>query len=261
MNKMFDAVDALFESNLPLTTSEEIVEEEKPIEAPKLEENKPYITLKNAKGKEYTIYKKGKDFYSDDNTKLTEDEVNDMRKDNEVYSKMEAKAQSVLDTFMGSDKSVEDFTAALNEISRLEWDNEIDSELYDKYIKAIQDAFKGREPINEDMSEEELVGRVKEGTKRGLDKCITLSDLEGVLNYYLVFVKDQLDENITEDDVNYTILDTPNDSKDFIVDLPADELPVDLSKQGRCPYCTGPMTDEEYRVFGMCKDCYDNGVE
>ena len=64
------------------------------------------------------------------------------------------------------------------------------------------------------------------------------------------------------DKLDYEILDKPNDPEDFIVkDIPDDKLPVDLAKQGKCPYCTGPMSDEEYKVFGMCKDCYDNGVE
>lgn len=65
-----------------------------------------------------------------------------------------------------------------------------------------------------------------------------------------------------EDKLDYEILDKPNDPEDFIVkDIPDDKLPVDLAKQGKCPYCTGPMSDEEYKAFGMCKDCYDNGVE
>lgn len=34
-----------------------------------------------------------------------------------------------------------------------------------------------------------------------------------------------------------------------------------LADMGRCPYCTGKMTKDEYKVFGMCKECYDNGVE
>lgn len=64
------------------------------------------------------------------------------------------------------------------------------------------------------------------------------------------------------DKVDYEILDKPNDPKDFIVkDIPADKLPVDLAKQGKCPYCTGPMTPEEYKLYGMCQTCYDNGVE
>lgn len=41
--------------------------------------------------------------------------------------------------------------------------------------------------------------------------------------------------------------------------VPAEHEP--FINQHKCPYCTGPMSDEEYRVFGMCRDCYDNGVE
>lgn len=63
-------------------------------------------------------------------------------------------------------------------------------------------------------------------------------------------------------DVDYKILDKQNDPEDFVTkDIPDDKLPVDLAKQGKCPYCAGPMSDEEYRLYGMCSECWDNGVE
>lgn len=63
-------------------------------------------------------------------------------------------------------------------------------------------------------------------------------------------------------EVDYKISDKQNDPEDFVTkDIPDDKLPVDLAKQGKCPYCAGPMSDEEYKVFGMCGNCYDNGVE
>jgi len=34
-----------------------------------------------------------------------------------------------------------------------------------------------------------------------------------------------------------------------------------IEKNMRCPYCTKLMTNQERRVFGMCKECYDNNVE
>lgn len=50
----------------------------------------------------------------------------------------------------------------------------------------------------------------------------------------------------------------------FVVDdIPVDQLPTDkdLANRGVCPYCSGPITEEEYKTFGMCKECYDNNVE
>lgn len=52
-----------------------------------------------------------------------------------------------------------------------------------------------------------------------------------------------------------------NEEKEVVADIPDEDLPVDLASKGRCPYCTRKMSKDEYRVFGMCKDCYDNGVE
>ena len=63
-------------------------------------------------------------------------------------------------------------------------------------------------------------------------------------------------------EVDYKISDKQNDPEDFVTkDIPDDKLPVDLAKQGKCPYCAGPMSDEEYKLYGMCSECWDNGVE
>ena len=48
------------------------------------------------------------------------------------------------------------------------------------------------------------------------------------------------------------------ESYNVIVESSVDD---ELVKQGKCPYCTGPITDEEYRLYGMCSECWDNGVE
>lgn len=44
-------------------------------------------------------------------------------------------------------------------------------------------------------------------------------------------------------------------------DLSEGSIDDELVKQGKCPYCTGPITDDEYRLYGMCSECWDNGVE
>lgn len=44
-------------------------------------------------------------------------------------------------------------------------------------------------------------------------------------------------------------------------DLTENSIDDELVKQGKCPYCTGPITDEEYKLYGMCSECWDNGVE
>lgn len=159
MNSIFGAVDALFEADTPIIKDDELVETSTiatTSKKPELNNSEPYITLKNAKGNDYTIYKNGRDYYSEDNVKLTEDEIEDMRKNEIVYTKMEDKAKKVLDTFLNSDKSIESFTSALNEISRFEWENEIDVSLYDKYIKLLQNAYVGRELVTEGISDEKL---------------------------------------------------------------------------------------------------------
>ena len=101
--------------------------------------------------------------------------------------------------------------------------------------------------------------------------CDSLVDTEKQLN------------NVSEDDVNdyfsgkfYDIengedLDDLNKAEEIIrakfglLDkieegtIPSEHKP--FIEKGICPYCTGPMTKEEYKVFGMCKICYEEGVE
>ena len=39
------------------------------------------------------------------------------------------------------------------------------------------------------------------------------------------------------------------------------EIREDKNVVANCPYCCKNITVEEYKVFGMCAECYDNGVE
>lgn len=48
--------------------------------------------------------------------------------------------------------------------------------------------------------------------------------------------------------------DKLNDSE-----IPEEHKP--FIKDHKCPYCTGPMTDEEYKLYHMCQTCFDNNVE
>lgn len=52
-----------------------------------------------------------------------------------------------------------------------------------------------------------------------------------------------------------------NEDKANKDDLVENSIDDELVKQGKCPYCTGPITDEEYKLYGMCSECWDNGVE
>lgn len=52
-----------------------------------------------------------------------------------------------------------------------------------------------------------------------------------------------------------------NEDKANHNDLVENSIDDELVKQGKCPYCTGPITDEEYKLYGMCSECWDNGVE
>lgn len=147
MNNMFDAIDKLFESGEDLVINanmrlEESSNTDTPIakSEPKITPDmKPYKILKGRNNSEFNIYKINESFYGDDGVKLSEDEVEDIMND------MKSKAENVLKAFEDSDKSVEMFTRSLNEISRLNWDNEIDDETYQEYIKKIQEAYINRD--------------------------------------------------------------------------------------------------------------------
>ena len=91
--------------------------------------------------------------------------------------------------------------------------------------------------LKEDMSDAEMVERIKQGIQEGLNKSNSMGDIAGVIDYYRTFIKGYLGED-----------NIPDEHKPFIA-------------QHKCPYCTGPMSDEEYKIYGMCQECWDNGVE
>lgn len=262
MNNMFGAIDKLFESgedliidtNRKLEESFEIdtsVVEPEPKITPDM---KPYKILKGRNNSEFSIYKINESFYGDDGVKLSEDEVADLRLDEDIIADMKNKAESILKAFENSDKSVEMFTKSLNDISRLNWGNEIDNETYQEYIKKIQEVYKNKnkELVTESMSEDEYkdaIAKVAEYNKY-LDQN---PDDEEVLGKTMRLIH-QIDRYMEV-----------NDPDSFIVpyDIPTPILNKHLDNKNikSCPYCTGPITPDEYKVFGMCKNCYDNGVE
>lgn len=90
--------------------------------------------------------------------------------------------------------------------------------------------------LKEDMSDSEMVERLKQGIQEGLNKSSSMSDIAGVIDYYRTFIKGYMGEGNIED----------------------------LTKQGMCPYCTKKLTDTDkwyIDKYGMCQDCFENGVE
>lgn len=67
----------------------------------------------------------------------------ELRKNLKESEEGKARAEKVVSSF-SSNPTKGDFYKALNEISRLENDNEIDKDEYDEYIKKIQDAYNNR---------------------------------------------------------------------------------------------------------------------
>lgn len=90
--------------------------------------------------------------------------------------------------------------------------------------------------LKEDMSDSEMIERLKQGIQEGLNKSNSMSDIAGVIDYYRTFIKGYIGEGNIED----------------------------LTKQGMCPYCTKKLTDADkwyIDKYGMCQDCFENGVE
>ena len=65
-----------------------------------------------------------------------------------------SRADEIILDFSQTDRNIEEFTKALNEISRMEYENEIDKDVYDKCIKKIQELFKNKEMSIDDLKEE-----------------------------------------------------------------------------------------------------------
>lgn len=88
-------------------------------------------------------------------------EVNYSDNDEDLEESVETKdrptgnshADEIIFDFSQSERDIDTFTKALNEISRMEYDNEIDRDKYDECIKKIQDLF-----INKDMMLEDCEG-------------------------------------------------------------------------------------------------------
>lgn len=158
---------------------------------------------------------------------------------------------------------VNDVALKLQEIKPLIKDNTEAEDLYTEIMIALN-SLQMRlhdEKLNEDMTQSELLDRYKQAISNYLPKCKNKEDLISVLKSYLIQIEDDGWDELKEN-LDYEILDKPNDPEDFVVkDIPDDKLPVDLAKQGKCPYCTGPMSDEEYKLYGMCQECFENGVE
>ena len=65
-----------------------------------------------------------------------------------------SKADEVVFDFSQTERDYESFTKALYEISRMEFDNEIDKDKYDECIKKIQDLFVHKDKSIDDLKEE-----------------------------------------------------------------------------------------------------------
>ena len=64
-----------------------------------------------------------------------------------------SKADEVVFDFSQTERDTETFTKALNEISRMEYDNEIDKDKYNECIKKIQDLFTHKDKSIDDLKE------------------------------------------------------------------------------------------------------------
>lgn len=158
-------------------------------------------------------------------------------------------AADAINTFNDSPKTLEDYNKFLSILSQLEWNNKISRSEYEEYLAHAQKILASRSIVKESIDSEEefndTVARVAEYNKYLNNH---LDDTE-VLDKTLKLIK-QIDD--------YMAIHDPNA---FIVpyDIPAPVLNNQLNN--RCPYCANKVSKEEMKVLGMCKDCYDNGVE
>ena len=65
-----------------------------------------------------------------------------------------SRADEIVFEFSQTERDTETFTKALNEISRMEFDNQIDKDKYDECIKKIQDLFVHKDKSIDDLKEE-----------------------------------------------------------------------------------------------------------
>lgn len=84
---------------------------------------------------------------------------------------------------------------------------------------------------------------------------------------YLIKHKDEIDEiEKNEKELNshsdrpvkvIHVKDEPEDDS-YTVDFDVDDPKI---PEGKCPFCLSPMSKDEERIYGMCTDCWENGVE
>ena len=65
-----------------------------------------------------------------------------------------SRADEIVFEFSESERDVDTFTKSLNEISRMEYDNQIDKDKYDECIKKLQDLFVHKDKSVDDLKEE-----------------------------------------------------------------------------------------------------------
>ena len=97
-----------------------------------------------------------------------------------------ADSEKVISDFKNSSKSTEEFTKALNDISRMEWENEISREEYENYIKQIQDIFKGRNKVNESFDPSgytRAIEAISAGIETDEDKEALQKYLQDIIGY------------------------------------------------------------------------------
>lgn len=73
--------------------------------------------------------------------------IEDFRMTEEEHYTGTSRADEIIFEFQETDKSIEAFTKALNELSRMKYDNEISKDKYDECIKQLQEIFKDKEEI------------------------------------------------------------------------------------------------------------------
>ena len=65
-----------------------------------------------------------------------------------------SRADEIIFDFSQTERDVDTFTKSLNEISRMEYDNQIDKDKYDECIKKLQDLFVHKDKSVDDLKEE-----------------------------------------------------------------------------------------------------------
>ena len=97
-------------------------------------------------------------------------------------------ADEVVFDFSQTERDIESFTKALNEISRMEYDNEIDKDTYDKCIKRIQELFK-----NKNMSIDEV-----EKLNESDDSHVSLEHLKEIKDYIEAIITEMEKRGMSE---------------------------------------------------------------